>query len=611
MPEVKLAARYSSWYRSDNPTFVFYNYRTYMALRSSGPAMQSVVYFTNPFTLPKMSVVSAKLRFTMVGGTTNTGTRSISIQRLGRGVNFTKMTYNTRPTVFAGTTKSVSTTGPLGDRHVFEFDVTSDMQAIASGAPFYGWIVTTTAPFVISLHAHNSKYPPQLVMNYTIPPTMPKELSPSAGRVVGLAKPYVTFSYFDSSGSDEFSAVRLQTSPSSGFGTISWDSGTVLTGGAGLELSTTNYPGATEGVPVFYRVMVRNMAGVWSSWSTPTSFVYQRHPTIAITNPTPGGTFSDPTPTIGWTYSSPTGSPQGKYRVRVHREDARGRLTLVQDSGLQAGAADNWTPSKANSGPKGWFELEVWDSYNREATIDDFGGSKIVGWASFSPVTGPVPPPLNLAHNIQYPRPEVNLTWERADAPDFWTLYRDGEFVFKVPGPDLLVAPGKYAYRDYAPKGNHNWTVRAIVNGQYSVKVTINGDVDFKGIWLYDEDGSAVCLQDDREHNLTMPEVFAVHEPLGSSKAVVVTQALRGYEGTLEGLITELKGAGEAPEVWRANLLRFKSSPSTLRTLVLEDLVLPVCTSDIQIKGAPGRRGWRASFSVYQQDDFLFDPLEA
>lgn len=151
--------------------------------------------------------------------------------------------------------------------------------------------------------------------------------------------------------------------------------------------------------------------------------------------------------------------------------------------------------------------------------------------------------------------------------------------------------------------------MRAIVNGQTSSAITATATVDFKGTWLFDDEGRAVCIQDDRDHDMTMPEVSALHEPLGSDRVVVITQALRGYEGNVSGLITELKGQPEQATTWRANLLAFKSEPTAIRTLVIEDQAFPVIVRNVQLKQAPKRHGWLASFEYYQQGGLLFAPL--
>lgn len=614
MPTVKLKARYGTWYRSDAPDFRFYNYRTYLAIRASGPVMHSYVYFTNPFpSVPGVRVTSAKLRFWLMGGTTNTGTRTVSVQRVGRGLNFTTMTYNNRPTTFAGATSSVQTAGPLSGNHMFELDVTADLAAVASGATFYGYIVTTTAPFTMQLYgANNSKLQPELEVTYTQPPSKPRDLSPALGRVVGKAKPYVTFSYYDTSGSEKLSAVRVQTNPTNNFTAPAWDSGTVVTAEAGLDLNATSYPGTAANATTWYRVQVRSTSGEWSSWSDPTSFVYRVKPTVTLN--APGATFSDPTPPISWTYTSPTGSAQTRWRAALYA-DAGGKWVVVDHSGERVGADTSWTPTKATSwqanNPLGVHRVvvDVWDGYNREETPGDRSFASASRNTTFAPTTT-VEPPANLTVTNAYPRPDAVLKFTRSEMPDFFAVYRDGKLIERVPGADLQTTGTNYEYRDFPPRGNHTWAVRAVRNNQTSNAATVSAAIDFKGTWLFDPDGSAVCIQDDREHSMSMPEESAVHEPLGSDRVVIITQALRGYEGTIEGLITDLKGQAETAATWRANLLRFKSEPTTVRTLVVEDQAFPVVTRNVQLKHAPKRHGWTASYEFFQQGGLLFNPLE-
>ena len=607
MPTVKLKARYGTWYRSDSPTFKFYNYRTYLAVQASGPVMHSYVYFTTPFpNVPGVKVTRARLRLWMQNGTTNTGSRTISVQRVASGHNYATMTYDSRPTAFAGATSSVQTTGPLSGNHMFEIDVTADVAAAVKGA-FFSYIVTTTAPFTMQLYGANaSKLQPELEVTYTQPPTKPRDLSPALGRVVGKAKPHITFSYYDTGGSEKLSAVRVQTNPTNSFSSPAWDSGTVVTSAAGLDLDATSYPGTAANATTWYRVQVRSSSGEWSSWSDPTSFTYRVKPTVTLT--APGATFSDPTPPISWTYASPTGSAQQRWRAALYA-DVGGRWVVVDHSGDRVGAGTTWTPTKATSGYDHRAVVDVWDGYSREETPGDRSFASASRTTKFAPTTS-VELPANLTATNAYPRPDVVLTWTRTEMPDFWAVYRDGKLLERIPGSDLLVSGTNYSYRDFPPRGEHEWMVRAVRNNQTSSGATASVTVDFKGTWLFDPDGSAVCIQDDREHSMSMSEESAVHEPLGSDRVVIVTQALRGYEGTVDGLITDLKGQPETAGEWRASLLRFKSEPTTVRTLVIEDQAFPVVVRNVQLKHAPMRHGWMASYEFFQQGGLLFDPLE-
>lgn len=610
MPTVKLKARYGTWYRSDNPTFKFYNYRTYLAIRASGPIMHSYVYFTNPFpSVPGVKVTSAKIRLWMQGGTTNTGTRSVSVQRVGRGLNFTTMTYNTRPTVFAGATRSVQTSGPLSGKHMFEIDVTADLAAVASGATFYGYIITTTAPFTIMLYgANHSQLQPELEVTYTQPPTVPRDLSPSSGRTVGVAKPHLTFNYYDVNGSEKLTAVQVQVNTTNSFTSPLWDSGQVNTTEAGLDLAETSFPAVPPNAGRWWRVRARSSAGVWSDWSSPTSWNYREKMNVVMDSP--GATFSDPTPPVSWTATSPTGATATRWRAAMYVDDA-GRWKLVASSGDQAGAGNTWTPSTAarNYQKPHRFVVDVWDSYNREETPGDRAFSSAARESVFLQATT-VTPPTSLKHNNTYPRPDAPLTWNRAEVPDKWSIYRDGQLIASIPGTELHVGGTSFKYVDFPARGNHTWAVRAVVNNQSSSAATTSATVDFRGTWLFDPDGNAVCVQNDKDHDMTMPEVSAIHEPLGSDRVVIITQALRGYEGTVDGLITDLKGQDETAAQWRANLLRFKSEPTTTLTLVIEDQSFPVVIRNVQLRQAPLQDGWFTNFEFYQQGNLLFDPLE-
>lgn len=605
MPYVQVKARYGTWYRSDEPASAKYNKTSYLALRASGPTMHSYVYFSNPFNFPRAKVLEAKLYFYMQHGTTNPGTRTLSVQRVANGLNFTQMNYNNRPTQFTGSTYNKSTTGPLSAQHQFEIDVTADLQAVANGASFYGYIITTTAPFVIQLHGAMTTYPPTLFVRYAYPPTPPQDLSPAQGRAVGITKPFLGFSYYDTAGEEKITGLRVQTSATSGgFGSPAWDSGQLAASTPGLDLSTTSFPARTANQTTWWRVQVRSSAGEWSPWSTPTPFKYVPHQTVTITNPT-GTTFSDPTPPITWTS---TGT-QARWAasLRVLRDGVVAET--VDHSGVRTGAAGTWTPAKGavKVGLAHRIAVDVYDSVDREATPGDRLYASDHVDTIFTP-SGTVATQTGLTVESNYPRPEVTLKWNRTELPDRWRIYRDADLVADLPGTATRVgSTTAHTYTTRSGAGEHVWAVRAMVNGKVSnTGGTVTHRTDVLGTWLFDDEGRSVCVQDDREHDAAYAEVSVVHEPLGSGRVVVVTQALRGYEGTLSGLLVPLKGQAETPDEWRRNLLLWKSQPGIELTMVYEGDVFPVVLRKINVKGAPLRRGHAAEFEFYQQSGTPF-----
>lgn len=604
MPTITLKARYGTWYRADNPGVVMFNKRSYLAMRGSGPDMKAFLYFSNPFNLPNAIVTSAKLRLYVRGGTTNTGTRTVTAKRPATGMAFRYLNYYSRPTTYRGAYGTSTTTGALGGSSVLEFDLTNDLQYIAKGSPFYGYELSTDAPFTMVVDGANSARPPELVITYSYPPTAPRDLSPAQGRAVSIPKPHVGFTYYDTQGLEKVSAVQVQTSAGSSFTSVAWDSGQVASSVPSLDLAQTTFPAMTSGQTRWWRVRAKSSVGIWSDWSQPTSFKYVPLPVVTITNPE--ASFSDPTPPITWTVDV----PYVQWAASFRKIRSNGSQKIIEHSGRRTGSPDMWTPAEGagQDGATYRIYVDVYDSVEREATP----GAPIFGNAQLNTTFEPsstVPAPTALTVESDYPRPEAVLSWRHTQLPDAWRIYRDDVLLATMPGVDTrLGATNRHEFRALAPAGEHTWRIRAVVNGKASYGSSATVATEFRGTWLFDEDGVAVCIQDDREHDMKYVEVSAIHEPLGSDRVVVVTQALRGLEGTLDGLLTGLKGQDETPELWRKNLLEFKQSPATQRTLVIEDQVIPVIIRNVTVKQAPKRaRSWIASFEFYQQGGLPFD----
>ena len=611
-----LPVRYVTWVGSGAPAKNWFGKTGYLSVRGGSPAEQAFLFFTSPFSAAGANVLSAKVRL-RTRAITGTGTHTLRLTMVNQGLRFGSMTWNNRPTQYRGASVTVSKTGALAENTVWEFDVTNLLQQVADGAPFYGLrIDTTVAERVLVQGAMTSALNPQLVVDWTLAPKPPASLSPSAGRVVGLQKPVLRWDFYDHAGNEYLKAIQVQTSTSPTFATVSWDSGAIDTSWCTLNLSETTFPAPASGAVTYWRVRNQDRAGLWSGWSAVTSWTYRALPSVTITAPSAAApTVTDPTPTFGWSYSSPTGSPQTRWATSVRKKDAAGRWVVVEASGTRVGNDNNWSASKnlATSGQYR-FIVDVYDGYQREATTGDPGRASAVQDFTYV-TTSTVTPPTNLTATNDYPEPGTTLTWKAAAAPDWWVIYRGDMLLARYPGPDLVngAAPN-YRIRDaIPPNGEHTWRVYAISNGKTSVAATVTGEERHVGTWLCDEDtGLGVCIQNDTDHDMAMPEVSSVHEVLGSDRVVLITEAQRGYEGTITGGLYDVLGmpANHNAKAWRANLLGFKADPGARLRLLLEDLSFPVVVRNITVKGDTKHHGeWLASFEFFQTDELIFDSV--
>ncbi|MFD8618260.1 DNRLRE domain-containing protein [Streptomyces sp. NPDC059513] len=559
--------------------------------------------FARPF--PKgVTILSAKLRFTQRFA--ETGSWTVQLKKVTSAWTSTKTTWNNRPSATSTDAKSL-TKGTSPQYTVWEFDVTTHMQAVADGAAWYGWRLETsdTAKYRQFFSANASvsgrSVKPTLELTYIEKPSKPTQLAPSAGRVVSLEKPVLRFDFTDAQGSTTMQAFQVQMNPTNAFTSPAFDTGTVLASVPQLDLSDTAYAGLANAATVYWRVRVQDSSGLWSSWSDATSFTRRTKPTLTMLNP-PANFIDEPTPPVIWEL---TGGTQTAYQVIV--TDPTG--TWLHSSGkLTSTDSDYGIPAGVITRDDATYNIyvRVWDTYNRESTPGDpaymqVGRSVVYDYdATTNPVT-------SLAATTQLPTPVVKLTWNRATAPDSFVVRRNGTIIKAVLEPvDALVSGTSYEYVDYgaAPGTTHVYTVQAVVNGKTSASnPTATLKPSAVGIWLMDPaEGTFVQLMDVDEGSWAMGEDAGMYSPLGGSRSVRVTQALRGHEGSLSGLLVETPARARTIKQQEEDVYKLKSRPGKTYTLTLSDMSFPVVIGNVVVAPHPNKETIKkVSFEFWSQ----------
>lgn len=588
-----------SWVASGTPSA---NHRGGKSLhvRSGAETQYAYAYFKNP--APRgATILSATLRF--YGRSTGWGAQTMRVRRISVSWKSGRINWDNRPAT-TGTDVDVTQTNPE-DGTEWAFDVTAQIQTITDGAANYGFrLETTTSADSRAFYALNaSRNRPTLTVTWSDAPDAPTSLSPSGGRAVSVSHPTLRFDYTDVSGNDELGAVQVQIDPLSDFGTPDFDSGEVLTGSPELDLVDTAYTGLSAGASTFWRVRVRDSAGHWSEWSDPAEFSRVAKGTVAIVNPAadPNDFVTEWTPPIIWSVS---GATQVGFRVIVFRVTSAGKLAPLHDTGRVDGADDSYTlPKRILTDQTATYRvvIHVWDTVSREATPGDVPYI----WASrdftFSDVVGVIPVSgLTVAQDS--PRPWMVLSWTLATAPDSYAVVRDGEVVDALLDPaDLLVSGTSYEYIDKAadPDSEHTWEVQAVVNGETSENnPTVVDTFESTGIWLADlTDNRIVYIGGDEPGDFRMGEIGETYEPINGDAVIRITQAIRGLEGSISGILRDRNG--ETAEHWRGELEEIKRHPGRELLLTFPDLALPVVVANIKIAPTP---------SFYKADrDVSFD----
>lgn len=549
------------------------NYADTKALHIESGIGRAFLHFNRPFPLGA-TVISATLRLYTKGSWGSAPT--LTVRRVTEFWGVNKVTWNNQPAV-SGTVAASTSHSSSVDADEWAFDVTTALQNVSNGAVWFGFRVegTNTNPrYFYSADAVDHQ--PILEVTYSEAPQAPTTLSPSGSRAVSIAKPVLSFDFTDYSGSTAMQSLQVQIDAGGNFTTPAFDSGEVAATEPELDLTTTAYAGLTAGTETRWRVRVRDGAGLWSPWSDVERFRRDVKGTLAITNPPVSGIVNEWTPPLAF---SLTGETQTAWRLFLTPADDPSKILAGSDTGWTKGTANTWTLPKniIEDGSDYRLVVRVRDTKDREATPGDPIHTEAVRVFHFAEDPTPNPPTGLTAITLE-PRPWVQLDFSRSTAPDSFAIVRDDKVIESgiVPA-DILVSGTAYRWTDKEsrPSRNHTWKVQAVVNGKTSTgNPTVTKKTQIRGMWLVDPERDIEVYMASPGRDVgdwALGEDSAVLLPLGSERAVVKTQGLRGYEPTaVTGTIIDGE-AGKTLEQWEDALLKIRDKPGQILTLSLGD----------------------------------------
>ena len=594
--------------REDHPNR---NYSESRVLRVQGTSVYSFLYAPNPAPAGA-TILSATLRLYTheVSGST-----TLSVVRFKGKYAASRVTFDTMPIV-TGNYASV-TQGPVPDQTVWEFDVTPHIQTVVDGTDWHGWQLSTSSSSEVRLYSAN--YPgdvrPELVVEWSDAPDAPTEMSPAGGRAISQAAPVVRFDYTDVSGSTTLDAVQVQVDAAGSWVSPDWDSGEVTSPVPELDLGAAGWSGLADGGSAWWRVRVRDAAGVWSDWSAGAQFSRATKGALTLTNPPdldPDPSYvEDTTPPITWSY---TGT-QTAWMVIIF-EDGQPWQHWLWTSGKVAGTETTVTPPPGvikRTDRTYWVKVMVWDDALREYTPGDPVYTPIYRAFTYDLTTG-VSPASSLTVAPDADQLGAVLTFARGTQPDAWTIVRDGQVVAADLDPADLDSPDTLTWQwtdDTAhPRREHTWEARAVVNGQTSKgNPTAAATLEPVGIWLIDPNtGTRVVLAGEESGEWTMGEQSTRFEPLGAEHPILVTQGMRGYEGSISGLLIDWAAppsmVGRTAQGERDHLLELKGRAGSKYRLVINDQNIPVVVSNVSVYPLPGQSmRFAAGFDFFQSGE--------
>ena len=571
-------------YAASAASAVNYNAATVLKV---GSGRESFAFWSRSFPL-RSTIISAKLRL-YLSAAAAAGSKTVTVQRTSAAWSGSTLKWTNKPGVTGATASVVTTVTAVGS--MVEIDITTMMQTIAdsNGTSWWGVKVSSASAFTFhSANSTNTALRPRVVISWQDRPNKPTTLKPAGGRIVSEGAPVVRCDFTDVSGDTKCAGIQVRTFTSEALAaanstTPAWDSTELVATSPELDLDAAGYTNPGAGVVVWWIVRVQDGAGLWSLWSAPASFAYRALGTVTLTNPDTSGKIYDATPPVVWTFSG----TQAAYLVRV--EDVNG--VQIGTTGKVVSADTTITL------PSGWITtdgatytvtVEAWDQYQREATpgAPATAVDSQTAVYDYDPTTDE---PLTLTAAQQSGGvPSVDLAWTVTAMPDSFTILRGTEVIATGLVPADLLDAGVYRWTDVGapPKTAHTYGVRNVVNGKASPSKTATVTVTVSAIWIIDPAAelSPVALV-SLENEWGMGELSAWHEPIGSTRPVLITQGLRGFEGTVTGALVDVNSL--AAGTMRTRLLAMRSRPGRTLRLILADYALTVALSNIWVSPVP------------------------
>jgi hypothetical protein len=587
-----------------------------LQLRGSGSSLQRQVFefFSRPFPLGA-TILEATLKVYLAGDWT--GTQTLTFKRVIASWRESQITWNNRPAVTAtNSTSVVVTDGADGDE--VELDVSAMMGDISAGDDWYGGRFELNVDSQRAIYA--SEWPvaalrPVLEIDWAVPPETPDHLAPGGGTVISTDLPVLDWQF---AGSDHDSPARqaysqVQVAADEDFADIEYDSGYQANTVSKWDLSVTAYAGVPANATRYWRVRVKNDAGIASEWSDPAEFTRKTAGVLTITNPAvePDNFVEETTPPIDWTF---TGRTQESREIELFKLKSDGsRRRIYHWPRLKTTDTREHIPSKDDDGNKliqtGFtylVKVYVWDTQNRESIDGD--PAFVAETREFTYERAGTPAAVeSLVAEVDGPR--VILTWERTLEPDYFSLRVDGEEVEdRIAVEDAFVSGSTYQLKWWRarPRRELAYEVEAVVDDAGTLKHSdgnpeATAETAPVGIWLVDEtDSTAVELLDQDEGDFAIYEIAETVQIIGKKAPVRVTNVIGGYRGTSSGTIVGTADRNDFEDL--------KGRIAGLR-LILSDLNLPIRLEEAVPAPTPlpGELKYTATFGWFQVGEYTFD----
>lgn len=528
------------------------------------------------------TVESAPLSFPVKG---SWAAQTLTVTPIAEEWSPRETTWNRQPALRTAQAITVDVPAKTDQQRV-TVDVAAHVQAVANGAAHWGWCITTSSGADNRIYGFDSTLPDgswSLAIDYADAPEAPTDLSPNGGDV-GIV-PVLMHDFNDYGGeSTDLASVRAQVNTAA-TEVGAWDSGHVPATVPGFNLATSAWPTVpVAGTRYYWRVFVKDGAGVESDPSDWASFVYQPKPAFVVDNPS-GGVVFDPSPTIAGHLAS---GEVLAWRIRVTAGTNRSKE--LYDSGKKPGTGSAelafTLPFKDDDKRRilkdaGAYSLNIriWENDNREATPGD--PTYIETWVDFTMDDDATPAPPSDTWAVQVGHtPRVRFTWMwlgSAAVVEGWVIRRDGQVIARLEPDEVTVgAGGAYSWVDSTavPFVSHTYEAKIITGGKQS-RPSPPAEITpvASGVWLLSDD-TEVEIDGKQVAGFRKTDRRATYQPLNSPYDVDIVNALGTLSAPFEGTISTRDGRDVMAD--KALLEDLGERPSQVVQLVYGTRSVPV-----------------------------------
>jgi hypothetical protein len=406
---------------------------------------------------------------------------------------------------------------------------------------------------------------PRLVLEVQTGPVTPTDVTPQGN--IGVAAP--TVQWTEQAGVDKVqvaaAAVGATWSAASGFSSPTWTSAEIVTTDGLVNTSTAGWAGIANTASAAISVR-QHVVGGWSNWSQPVTITRVNKPTVTITNPT-GATTEDGTPPVTWTVS---GGTQSKWMVSWAVTRA-GVQVASGNSGMRAGTDLLWAlPSGATvAGDVLTVSVFVYDNVTRALSPGDAAYVRADQTVTYTPSASVTAVSTVDVTVHSSGAPIAQVAWTRGALPDWVDMQRNGTIVDRL-------EPDENPWVDWSTPPNVSLTYRPLAGvspATASTGPTETIRMEVEGLWIIDPATSKGFRLAGQELSIVYGDVTGVYTAVTADELVTRVAALRGAEGSMQGLLDEWTGRTIEQQIEDVWFLR--ANPREVR-LIAGNLNIPV-----------------------------------